>query len=200
MNAKTAYERRWWTLAVLSMSLLAIGLNNTILNVALPSLREDLDAPASQLQWIVDSYLLVFAGILLTAGSLGDRFGRRRALIGGLVVFAVGSLASAFSGSADVLIGTRALMGVGAAFVMPSTLSILTNVFPAGERARAIAVWAAVSALGIAIGPVSGGFLLEHFSWGSVFLVNIPFVLAALAGARWLVPESRDPHPQRPDL
>jgi EmrB/QacA subfamily drug resistance transporter len=189
----TIYRRRWWTLGVLSLSLLVIGLDNTVLNVAIPTLRADLNASSSELQWIVDSYLLVFAGILLTAGSLGDRFGRKRALVTGLVVFGAGSLASAFAGSATALISTRALMGLGAAFIMPSTLSILTNVFPANERARAIAIWAGVSGVGIAIGPVSGGFLLEHFSWGAVFLVNVPFVATTLVAARSLVPESRDP-------
>jgi EmrB/QacA subfamily drug resistance transporter len=200
MSPETIYRRRWWTLGVLSLALLVIGVDNTILNVALPSLREDLDASGSQLQWIVDSYLLVFAGILLTAGSLGDRFGRRRALTAGLGVFGLGSVAAALSGTADQLTASRALMGLGAAFIMPSTLSILTNVFPARERARAIAIWAAASGIGVAIGPVSGGFLLEHFSWGSVFLVNIPFVLAALLAVRPLVPESRDPAAPRLDV
>ncbi len=192
-SPETIYRRRWWTLGVLSLSLLVIGLDNTILNVAIPSLRADLNATSSQLQWIVDSYLLVFAGILLTAGTLGDRFGRKKALVAGLVIFGAGSVASAFAGSATALISTRALMGVGAAFIMPSTLSILTNVFPAGERAKAIAIWAGVSGLGIAIGPVSGGFLLAHFSWGAVFLVNIPFVVGTLIASKSLVPESRDP-------
>ncbi len=197
--SKTAYERRWWTLAVLSMSLLVIGLDNTILNVALPSVREDLGATSSQLQWIVDSYMLVFAGILLTAGSLGDRFGRKRALEFGLVVFGAGSVLAALSGSSGMLIASRSLMGVGAAFIMPSTLSILTNVFPSGERAKAIGIWAGVSGLGIVIGPVTGGFLLEHFWWGSVFLVNVPFVALTLLAARSLVPESRDPSAPRLD-
>src|SRR3712207_2041446 len=130
--------RRWWTLVVLCFSLLVIGLDNTILNVALPTLERDLDASASQLQWIVDSYMLVFAGLLLTAGALGDRFGRKRALTFGLIVFGAGSLASAFAQTADALIVTRGLMGVGGAFIMPSTLSIITAVFPAQERGRAI--------------------------------------------------------------
>src|SRR5688500_6293243 len=178
------------------LSLMVIGVDNTILNVALPTLVRDLGATTSQLQWIVDSYTLVFAGLLLTAGSLGDRFGRRRALSVGLLVFGLGSVASALAGSAEQLIVTRALMGVGGALIMPATLSIISNVFtePA-ERGRAIAVWAGCSAMGIAIGPLSGGWLLEHFWWGSVFIVNIPIVLLALTGGRLFVPESKDPSP-----
>src|SRR6187455_576460 len=126
--------RRWWTLVVLSASLLVIGLDNTILNVALPTIQHDLGASSSQLQWIVDAYMLVFAGVLLTAGALGDRFGRRRALTAGLVVFGLGSALSALAGSAEMLISTRALMGIGGALIMPSTLSILTATFPASER------------------------------------------------------------------
>jgi EmrB/QacA subfamily drug resistance transporter len=191
--AEKAHRRRWWTMLVLSLSLLVISLDNTILNVALPTIERDLDASASQLQWIVDSYLLVFAGLLLTAGSLGDRFGRRRALFTGLAVFAAGSLASALSGSAEMLIASRALMGLGGAFIMPSTLSILTNVFPAHERGRAIGIWAAVAGLGIAIGPVAGGWLIENASWHWIFLVNVPFTVLALTAGWFLVPESKDP-------
>jgi EmrB/QacA subfamily drug resistance transporter len=187
------HDRRWWTLAILSLSLLVISLDNTILNVGLPTIDRDLHATASQLQWIVDAYMLVFAGLLLTAGSLGDRLGRRKALFTGLVVFGLGSMASAMSGSAGMLIASRALMGIGAAFVMPSTLSILTNVFPDGERGKAIGIWAAVAGLGIAIGPVAGGWLIENASWHWIFLVNIPFVVAALAAGAFLVPESKDP-------
>lgn len=191
--AEKSHSRRWWTLIVLSLSLLVISLDNTILNVALPTIERDLHASASQLQWIVDAYMLVFAGLLLTAGSLGDRFGRRRALFSGLAVFATGSLLSALSGSAEMLIASRALMGLGGALVMPSTLSILTNVFPAEERGRAIGIWAAVAGLGIAIGPVAGGWLIEHGSWHWIFLVNLPFTLGALAAGSVLVPESKDP-------
>jgi EmrB/QacA subfamily drug resistance transporter len=193
MQPDTPDPRRWWTLVVLCVSLLVISLDNTILNVALPTLDRDLDASASQLQWIVDAYMLVFAGLLLTAGALGDRFGRRRALGFGLAVFGLGSALSAFAGSAEMLIATRALMGVGGAFIMPSTLSILTNVFPAHERAKAIGAWAAVSGLGIAIGPVAGGWIVEHADWSWIFLVNVPFVIAALLAQRPLVPESKDP-------
>lgn len=187
------YDRRWLTLGVLCLSLVVIGIDNTILNVAIPTLSEQLQASMSQLQWIVDGYTLVFAGLLLTAGSLGDRFGRRGALSIGLAIFAVGSGLSALSGTPGQLTAARALMGVGAAFIMPATLSIVTNVFtiPA-ERAKAIAIWAGFSAIGIAVGPVAGGYLLKHFYWGSVFLVNIPFAVIALVLGRFLVPTSKD--------
>jgi EmrB/QacA subfamily drug resistance transporter len=184
--------RRWWTLAVLCLSLLVIGLDNTILNVALPTLQTDLDASASQLQWIVDVYMLVFAGVLLTAGSLGDRFGRKRALTLGLLVFGAGSLGSALAESPGLLIAMRALMGIGGAFIMPSTLSILTATFPASERGKAIGIWAGCSGIGIAIGPIAGGWLIEHADWSWIFLVNLPVVSVALIAGRYLVPESRD--------
>src|SRR3954447_25472416 len=186
------HSRRWWTLAVLCLSLLVIGLDNTILNVALPTMQRDLDASASQLQWIVDVYMLVFAGVLLTAGSLGDRFGRKRVLNLGLAVFGLGSLGSALASSPELLIAMRALMGVGGAFIMPSTLSILTATFPAEERGKAIGIWAGFSGIGIAIGPVTGGWLIEHADWSWIFLVNLPVVVLALAAGRFLVPESRD--------
>ena len=191
--------RRWWILAVLCLSLLVVSIDNTILNVALPSLVRELHATSSDLQWFVDGYTLVFASFLLTAGSLGDRFGRKGALQIGLLVFGVGSLASAFSGSSGALIATRSLTGLGGAFIMPTTLSILDNVFSPEERGRAIAVWAGVAGLGVAIGPVSGGLLLQHFWWGSVFLVNVPVVAVALVAGWLLVPKSRDPHPSRLD-
>jgi EmrB/QacA subfamily drug resistance transporter len=193
------YAKRWWTLGVLCVSLLVVGLDNTILNVAIPTLQTELDATQGQIEWIIDSYVLVFAGLLLTMGALGDKFGRKRALTYGLVVFGIGSVASAFSGSANMLIATRALMGVGGALIMPSTLSILTNVFPAHERGRAIAIWAGVSGLGVGVGPIAGGLLLEHYWWGAIFLVNIPVVIAAIVAGRFLIPESKDERAPRLD-
>ncbi len=198
-------QRRWFTLLVLCVSLIVIVLDNTILNVALPTLAKvkakgGLGASVSELQWIVDSYVIVFAGLLLTAGSLGDRFGRYKALAFGLSVFGIGSLSSSFAGSANVLIATRALMGIGGAFIMPSTLSILTNVFTRPqERGKAIGVWAGVSAIGIGIGPITGGVLLAHFWWGSIFLVNVPIVVGGLIAGYFLVPESKDPAPSKLD-
>jgi EmrB/QacA subfamily drug resistance transporter len=199
MSSTSPYPRRWWALAVLSLGLLVISLDNTILNVALPSLSDDLGATSSQLQWIVDSYMLVFAGLLLTAGSLGDRFGRKRALTLGLFIFGAASAASAMAQTPAALIAGRALMGIGGALIMPSTLSIVTATFPADERPKAIGIWAAVAGIGIAIGPVAGGWLVENASWHWVFLVNVPFVLVALAAGQRLIPESRDPSQSRLD-
>ena len=201
MSSKTQpYARRWQALIVLALSLLVVSLDNTILNVALPTIREDLEASSSQLQWIVDSYLLVFAGLLLAAGTLGDRFGRKRALFVGLGIFGLGSLFASISGSSTELIASRALMGVGAAAIMPTTLSILTNIFPKEERPKAIAIWAAVSGMGIAIGPITGGWLIEHFDWSMVFLVNLPVVAGCLIAGAKLIPESRDPESPRLDF
>jgi EmrB/QacA subfamily drug resistance transporter len=191
---------RWKTLGVLSLSLIIIGLDNTILNVALPTLQEEFDASASGLQWMVDSYLLVFAGLLLVFGTLGDRLGRKRALQAGVTIFGLASLGALVADSAGQVIAVRALMGVGAALIMPATLSIIANVFPPEERGKAIGIWAALAAIGIGLGPLAGGLLLEWFDWWSVFLVNVPFALAALLlGIRW-VPESRDPRPGSFDL
>jgi EmrB/QacA subfamily drug resistance transporter len=191
---------RWTVLSVLCVSLLLISLDNTILNVALPSIVRSLGASSSELQWIVDSYAVVFAGLLLVAGSLGDRFGRKWVFMAGLAVFAAGSAASAFSDSSGQLIAARAFMGVGAAAIMPSTLSILISVFSGpGERPRAIGIWSGTTGLGVAIGPVAGGWLLAHFWWGSVFLVNVPIALLGLVAAGLVVPNSRNRHSARPD-
>jgi EmrB/QacA subfamily drug resistance transporter len=198
-DPEVVYRRRWLTLLVLCISLIVITLDNTILNVAIPTLSHStshggLGASVSQLQWIVDAYTIVFAGLLLTAGSLGDRFGRYKALALGLSIFGIGSAASALATSATMLIATRSLMGIGGALIMPSTLSIITNVFTDPvERGKAIGVWAGVSALGIGLGPITGGELLEHFWWGSVFTVNVPIVIAGLILGYFLVPESHDP-------
>ena len=182
------------------MSLVIVVVGNTVLNVALPTLVKELHASNSALQWVVDAYGLVFAGLLLTAGAIGDRFGRKGTLTTGLLIFGGASTAAAFSTSAGQLTAFRAVMGIGAALIMPATLSILTNVFPPHERAKAIAIWAGLAGAGAAVGPVAGGFLLEHFWWGSVFLVNVPLVLAALVGGRILVPNSHDPHSDPLDL
>jgi len=190
-----AYARRWKTLGVLSLSLLIIGLDNTILNVALPSLQEEFDASTSTLQWMVDSYLLVFAGLLLTMGTLGDRFGRKLALQVGLALFGTASLAVLVVDTSSQLIAARAVMGIGGALIMPATLSIISNVFPREERSKAIGVWAAMAAVGVGLGPLFGGLLLEWFDWTSVFLLNVPVVGTAFLLSFFLVPESRDPKP-----
>jgi EmrB/QacA subfamily drug resistance transporter len=190
----------WWTLAVLCLSLVMVVLGNTVLNVALPTLVRELDATSTQLQWMVDSYALVFAGLLLTAGALGDRFGRKGALIFGLVIFGGASAASTLASSSNHVIATRAVMGLGAALVMPATLSILASVFPPEQRGRAIAIWAGFAGAGAAIGPIAGGWLLEHFFWGSVFWLNVPVVIIAIVAGRWLVPTSRDPQHAALDL
>ena len=191
------YARRWKTLGVLSLSLVIIGLDNTILNVALPTLQDEFDASPSKLQWMVDSYLLVFAGLLLVFGTLGDRFGRKLALQAGVSIFGLASLGALLADSADQVIGVRAAMGIGAALIMPATLSIIANVFTGEERGKAIAIWAALAAVGIGLGPLAGGLLLEWFYWPSVFLVNVPFAAAALLLGIRFVPESRDPRPGR---
>jgi EmrB/QacA subfamily drug resistance transporter len=191
---RQAGTRRWLVLGVMCLSLLLIVMDNTIVNVALPTLQNDLDASTTQLQWVVDAYILVFAGLLLTMGSLGDRFGRRGALAVGLSVMGVASILSSFANDADQLIATRTLMGVGGAMFMPATLSTITNVFTdRRERAQAIAIWSATAGAAVAIGPITGGWLLEHFWWGSVFLVNVPVVVVALVLGQLFVPTSRDP-------
>lgn len=192
--------RRWAALAVLCCSALIINVDNTILNVALPTLVRKLHASSSDLQWIVDSYALVFAGLLLVSGSLADRLGRKRFFLIGVTIFACGSIGAAFSDSVDMLIAWRAVMGAGAAMTIPASLSIINDVFrDKAERAQAIGAWAATIGLGIAIGPVAGGLLLARFWWGSVFLVNVPIAVAALAGAAVLVPASKNPTADRPD-
>ena len=200
MQPDLKYQRRWKTLAVLALSLVIIGLDNTILNVALPTLQEDLGASGSDLQWIVDAYMLVFAGLLLPLGALGDRIGRKKTLSAGLAIFGAASVAAALSDGTGALIASRAFMGVGGALIMPATLSIVTDVFPEDERGKAIGVWAGMAAIGIGLGPLIGGALVEYADWQWVFIVNVPVVLAALAFGHVLVPDSRDPAPGRIDF
>ena len=196
-----SHPQRWAILAVVCLAVFVTVLDGTIVNIALPSLAVDLGASTRQLQWIVDAYLLVFTGLLLAAGGLGDKFGRKRMLMAGLVVFGA---TSAYAGSVDssgALITGRALMGIGAAMIFPATLAILTNVFadPA-ERAKAIGVWSAVSGMAVAAGPITGGWLLEHFWWGSVFYINVPISILVAVAAWRLVPESREHNAPRLDL
>jgi len=187
-------------LLVVCVAALIINVDNTILNVALPVLVRELHATSSELQWIVDSYAMVFAGLLLVGGSLADRLGRRRLFLAGLLVFAGGSIGAAFSGSVHLLIAWRAVMGAGAALTIPSSLSIINDLFrDPRERARAIGGWGGTIGLGIAIGPIAGGLLLARFWWGSVFMVNVPIAIAGLIGALVLVPGSKNPSADRPD-
>jgi EmrB/QacA subfamily drug resistance transporter len=199
-DVEAIHARRWWTLGVLCLSLLIVFVGNSSLNVAIPTLSRDLDASTSQLQWVVAAYSLVFAGLLFTAGAIGDRFGRKGALQFGLVGFLAGVALASASTSIWQLIACRALMGACAAFIMPSTLSILVNVFGPEERAKAIAIWAGVTGGAGAIGPVASGWLLGHFWYGSVFLVNVPIILGALLLGAFLVPKSRDPEEASLDL
>jgi EmrB/QacA subfamily drug resistance transporter len=191
--------RRWVILGVLCLSLLVIVIDNTVLNVAIPSLIRDLHASNADIQWVLDAYMVVFAGLLLTAGGLSDRYGRRNGLVLGLVLFGGASVPAAFSGSPGQLIASRALMGAGAAFLMPGTLSILTTVFDDKERKKAIAIWSSVLMLGALGGPIVGGLLLDHFWWGSVFLLNIPIAVLGIIAALLIIPETRGPA-GRPDL
>ena len=194
------HERRWWILGVMAASLTVVVMSVSGLNVALPTLQESLDASNSALQWIIDSYALVFAGLLLTAGALGDRFGRRNALLFGLAVFAVGATVGGLGSTPAQVIAGRATMGAGAAFVMPATLSLVVTVFPPEERRRAIAIWAGFAGAGAAIGPIVSGALLEWFWWGAALLVNIPIVIVLAGSIAVLAPRSRDTHNTPLDL
>jgi EmrB/QacA subfamily drug resistance transporter len=199
-DTHTSHPDRWRILGVLVLALIVTSIDHTIINVAMPRLVGDLGASSAQLQWIVAAYTIVFAGLLLTAGSIGDRFSRRRALLAGLATFLAGSVVAATAGTTGALITGRCVMGVGGALIMPTTLSILVNVFgDPRERAKAIAVWTATSGAGIALGPIIGGALMRSFSWSSVFWINVPLLVAALIGTMHLVPDSRDPHPTRLD-
>jgi MFS transporter, DHA2 family, integral membrane protein len=186
------YQRRWFLLGVLCLSLVMVVMAVSSLNVAIPTIQRELGASATTLQWIVDAYALVFAGLLLTAGALGDRFGRKKALLSGLAVFGVGAMVSGFAGSASVIIVGRGIQGIGAALVMPATLSLITAIFPPEERQRAIATWVGFAGAGGAIGPIVSGALLERFWWGSAFLVNVPVIIVTAVAVALYSPESRD--------
>lgn len=199
--APKVHRRRWAVLAVLCLSVFVVVMDGTIVNVALPSLVTELGATTRQLQWIVDAYLLVFTGLLLAAGSFGDRWGRRRALIAGLTAFLATSVLAGSVGAPNTLIASRALMGIGAALIFPATLAVLTNTFgDAKERAAAIGIWSAMSGMAVAGGPIIGGYLLDHYWWGSVFFVNVPLIAVAIVGVLAVVPESKDPSTPPLDL
>ena len=209
MTNGEGHPRRWAILGVLVVSLLIVVLDNTVLNIALPTIQRDLDASAGELVWAIDSYILAFAALLFTWGALGDRYGRKRILVIGLFIFAIASAASAFAATPGQLIAFRAIMGVGGAAVMPTTLAIITVVFPPHERGKAIGAWAGAVGAAVALGPVLGGLLLQHpewsnwitgNDWGAVFLINVPIVIIGLIGIWRVVPETRDPHPRRLDL
>src|ERR1700744_4321751 len=194
-------DRPLAALAAICLSVFVISVDATIVNVALPTLSRDLNATTAQLQWIVDAYTLVMSGLLLSAGSLSDRHGRRGWLSSGLLVFAMTSAIEAQVDSAGALIAARAAMGIGAAVIFPTTLALITNIFTDPiRRAKAIGLWAAMVGVGVAAGPMTGSWLLEHFSWGSIFLVNVPIAAAAVVGGILFVPTSRDPAAPRPDM
>jgi EmrB/QacA subfamily drug resistance transporter len=182
---------RWWALGALALSLLAVGLDLTVLNVALPTMAVSLRADTGQLQWIADAYTLVLAATLLPAGQLGDRYGRKKLLITALLVFGAASAACAYAPNTGSLIAARAVLGMAAAFLMPLSLSVLAVLFTPAERPRAVGVWATANSIGIPLGPIVGGWLLDHFWWGSVFLINVPLVIIAVIATVLLVPESR---------
>ncbi len=200
MAQSRIHRMRWWTLAVVSVTVVLATIDETILNVAIPSLQRDLGASASSLQWMVNSYVLVFGGLLLTMGGVGDRFGRARMLRYGLAVFALSSLGAALAQSSAQLIGARAIMGMGGAMMMPATLAVIVNVFKEKEMPKAIAIWAMMAGIGVAVGPIVGGALLKYFYWGSVFLVNVPIAGTAIVASLFLVPDSRDPESRPLDI
>lgn len=194
------YRRRWWTLVVIAISVLIIVIDATIINVALPTLQRELNTTGSELQWIINAYIMVFGALMLTTGALGDRLGRKHMLQAGIIIFGGASLGAAFASSGVQLIIWRTIMGVGGAMILPATLAIITNVFPREERGRAIGAWAGMNAIGIALGPIIGGLLIANFEWNSVFLINIPIAIVALVSGFFLIPNSRDPNPKRPDF
>jgi len=194
------YERRWWAFSVLALAILIVVIDHTILNVALPTIQHELGATVSELQWIVDAYILTFAMLLLTMGTLSDRIGRATMLRAGMALFGIASLAAVFANSAWQLILARVFMGAGAAMIMPATLAIIMNIFSEEERGKAIGIWGAMNGVGVALGPLLGGMLIEQFDWNAVFFINVPIVATALIAGWFLVPNSCDPTPRRLDI
>ena len=193
MDTFTPDPRRWWALGALVASMLTLGFDMTILNVALPTMAADLGASTGEQQWMADAYVVVFAALMLPAGLLGDRFGRRRMLVVGLGIFLAASLVGALADDVNWVVAARALMGIGGALVTPLALSVLPSLFGADERAKAVGIISAASALGLPLGPIMGGWLLNHFWWGSVFLINVPMAAIGIIACVLLLPETRDP-------
>lgn len=192
MNGTAGHPRRWAILGIMCLALVVASLDMLVITMAVPSIKAQLGATPGQLQWTVDAYSLAFATPILFAGALADRYGRRLGFLAGLLVFLVASAAASFAGSPETLIAARAGMGLGAAMIMPATLAILGQVFPPGERAKAMGIWVAVASLGVPLGPIVGGLLLQNFWWGSVFLINLPIIAVAVVAGRLLIPESRN--------
>lgn len=199
-TAPQGHPQRWLILGVICLAQLTVLLDNTVLNVAIPSLTEELDASTADIQWMINAYSLVQSGLLLTAGSASDRYGRKKMLTAGLVLFGVGSLVAGLAQSSAQLIAARAGMGIGGALLITTTLAVVVQIFDDSERMKAIGLWSTVNSLGFALGPLMGGVMLNHFWWGAIFLINIPVVLLALAAVIKLVPESKNPQGDRPDL
>ncbi|GAA3840857.1 MFS transporter [Streptomyces phyllanthi] len=198
--ASQGHPQRWLILGVICLAQLTVLLDNTVLNVAIPSLTEELGAATSDIQWMINAYSLVQSGLLLTAGSAADRYGRKKMLITGLALFGIGSLVAGLADSTGQLIAARAGMGVGGALLLTTTLAVAMQIFTPEEQPRAIGIWAAVNALGFAVGPLVGGFMLDHFWWGAIFLINLPVAVLGLVAVVALVPESKNPRGDRPDL
>ena len=198
----TAYDdpRRWWALAALGLAVLTLGFDITIMNVALPTIATELEVGTDALQWMVNSYVLVIAGLMLTCGALGDRYGRKRLLLIGLGLFGTSSAAAAWADSAALVIAARGVMGMGAAIMMPVAFAVLAAIFGPSERGRAVSLLVMGLGIGIPLGPIVGGYLLEHFWWGSIFLINVPIAIIGATAIAVLLPESRDPAPRRPDV
>ncbi|CAM5454359.1 MULTISPECIES: MFS transporter [Streptomyces] len=199
-QAPGGHPQRWLILGVLCLAVLTVVLDNTVLNVAIPSLTRELDASTSDIQWMINAYSLVQSGLLLTAGSAADRYGRKKMLAVGLTLFGTGSLMAGLAGSTGQLIAARAGMGIGGALLMTTVLAVAIQIFTPEEQPKAIGIWAAVNSLGFAAGPLLGGFLLDHFWWGAIFLVNLPVAALALVAVVTLVPESKNPQGDRPDV